>query len=166
MNPVDHPHGGGNHQHIGKASTIARSAVPGQKVGLIAARRVSTPSHTSTRRLTAMAADRSPAGYSQGQGGVIWRRRLAVFIIAHTKFLCMATCIICFTIMRSHTFSLREQTLPVRSPISRDPLFFSQGQAMPAMDHSEWRPMIGFSSGFNLDSRSNSQRWNRGVKRC
>ena len=27
-------------QHIGKASTIARSAVPGQKVGLIAARRV------------------------------------------------------------------------------------------------------------------------------
>jgi hypothetical protein len=41
MNPVDHPHGGGNHQHIGKASTVARSAVPGQKVGLIAARRVS-----------------------------------------------------------------------------------------------------------------------------
>ncbi len=41
MNPVDHPHGGGNHQHIGKASTISRYAVPGQKVGLIAARRVS-----------------------------------------------------------------------------------------------------------------------------
>lgn len=41
MNPVDHPHGGGNHQHIGKASTISREAVPGQKVGLIAARRVS-----------------------------------------------------------------------------------------------------------------------------
>lgn len=40
MNPVDHPHGGGNHQHIGKASTISRQAVPGQKVGLIAARRV------------------------------------------------------------------------------------------------------------------------------
>jgi len=39
MNPVDHPHGGGNHQHIGKASTVPRSAVPGQKVGLIAARR-------------------------------------------------------------------------------------------------------------------------------
>jgi len=39
MNPVDHPHGGGNHQHIGKASTISRQAVPGQKVGLIAARR-------------------------------------------------------------------------------------------------------------------------------
>lgn len=39
MNPVDHPHGGGNHQHIGKASTIARCAVSGQKVGLIAARR-------------------------------------------------------------------------------------------------------------------------------
>lgn len=45
MNPVDHPHGGGNHQHIGKASTIARGAVSGQKVGLIAARRVRDLSH-------------------------------------------------------------------------------------------------------------------------
>ncbi|KAF7459039.1 60S ribosomal protein L8 [Cryptosporidium felis] len=39
MNPVDHPHGGGNHQHIGHPSTVSRSAPPGQKVGLIAARR-------------------------------------------------------------------------------------------------------------------------------
>ena len=39
MNPVDHPHGGGNHQHIGKSSTIRRDAPPGRKVGLIAARR-------------------------------------------------------------------------------------------------------------------------------
>ena len=39
MNPVDHPHGGGNHQHIGKASTVPRFAPPGQKAGLIAARR-------------------------------------------------------------------------------------------------------------------------------
>ena len=39
MNPVDHPHGGGNHQHIGKASTISRQAARGQKAGLIAARR-------------------------------------------------------------------------------------------------------------------------------
>jgi len=39
MNPVDHPHGGGNHQHIGKASTISRYASQGQKAGLIAARR-------------------------------------------------------------------------------------------------------------------------------
>lgn len=39
MNPVEHPHGGGNHQHIGHASTIKRTAPPGQKVGLIAARR-------------------------------------------------------------------------------------------------------------------------------
>lgn len=39
MNPVDHPHGGGNHQHIGKASTIARLTPHGRKVGLIAARR-------------------------------------------------------------------------------------------------------------------------------
>lgn len=39
MNPVDHPHGGGNHQHLGRASTVSRFAPPGQKVGLIAARR-------------------------------------------------------------------------------------------------------------------------------
>ncbi|KAJ3262039.1 60S ribosomal protein L2A [Boothiomyces macroporosus] len=39
MNPVDHPHGGGNHQHIGHASTVRRDAPPGQKAGLIAARR-------------------------------------------------------------------------------------------------------------------------------
>lgn len=39
MNPVDHPHGGGNHQHIGHPSTVPRSAPPGMKVGLIAARR-------------------------------------------------------------------------------------------------------------------------------
>ena len=39
MNPVEHPHGGGNHQHIGHPSTVKRDAVPGQKVGLIAARR-------------------------------------------------------------------------------------------------------------------------------
>jgi hypothetical protein len=39
MNPVEHPFGGGNHQHIGKPSTVSRLAVPGRKVGLIAARR-------------------------------------------------------------------------------------------------------------------------------
>merc|ERR1711988_730131 len=39
MNPVEHPHGGGNHQHIGKASTVWRGASAGKKVGLIAARR-------------------------------------------------------------------------------------------------------------------------------
>lgn len=39
MNPVDHPHGGGNHQHIGKPSTVPRDTPPGRKVGLIAARR-------------------------------------------------------------------------------------------------------------------------------
>ena len=35
MNPVDHPHGGGNHQHIGKASTISRYASQGQKAGYV-----------------------------------------------------------------------------------------------------------------------------------
>jgi large subunit ribosomal protein L8e len=38
-NPVEHPFGGGNHQHIGKPSTVARDAPAGRKVGLIAARR-------------------------------------------------------------------------------------------------------------------------------
>jgi large subunit ribosomal protein L8e len=39
MNPVEHPHGGGNHQHIGHPSTSNRLSSAGQKVGLIAARR-------------------------------------------------------------------------------------------------------------------------------
>merc|ERR1719215_1815230 len=39
MNPVEHPHGGGNHQHVGHPTTVSGNAVPGQKVGLIAARR-------------------------------------------------------------------------------------------------------------------------------
>jgi large subunit ribosomal protein L8e len=39
MNPVDHPHGGGNHQHIGHPSTVSRHTPAGRKVGLIAARR-------------------------------------------------------------------------------------------------------------------------------
>jgi len=39
MNPVEHPHGGGNHQHIGHASTCRGDAPPGAKVGMIAARR-------------------------------------------------------------------------------------------------------------------------------
>ncbi len=37
--PVEHPHGGGNHQHIGHPSTVKRSTPAGRKVGLIAARR-------------------------------------------------------------------------------------------------------------------------------
>ncbi len=70
MNPVDHPHGGGNHQHIGKASTIARSAVPGQKVGLIAARRVrefSIPEFTVSFMVFV---DWSASWFCQGQGVV------------------------------------------------------------------------------------------------
>jgi len=39
MNPVEHPHGGGNHQHIGHPSTVRRDKSRGKKVGLIAARR-------------------------------------------------------------------------------------------------------------------------------
>ena len=40
MNACNHPHGGGNHQHIGKkGSCVSRIAPPGRKVGLIAARR-------------------------------------------------------------------------------------------------------------------------------
>jgi len=39
MNPVDHPHGGGNQQHMGKPGTCGRHVVPGAKCGQIAARR-------------------------------------------------------------------------------------------------------------------------------
>jgi len=39
MNPVEHPHGGGNHQHVGHPTTSNRHAPAGAKVGLIAARR-------------------------------------------------------------------------------------------------------------------------------
>lgn len=39
MNATDHPHGGGNHPHVGKPTTVSRNAPPGRKVGHIAARR-------------------------------------------------------------------------------------------------------------------------------
>jgi large subunit ribosomal protein L8e len=39
MNPVEHPHGGGNHQHIGHPSTVRKDAPAGKKAGLIGARR-------------------------------------------------------------------------------------------------------------------------------
>merc|ERR1711915_23689 len=39
MNPVDHPHGGGNHQHIGHPSTVSKNAPPNSRVGLVGARR-------------------------------------------------------------------------------------------------------------------------------
>merc|ERR1712203_919195 len=35
MNPVEHPHGGGNHQHIGKASTVMRGTSPDAKSVLL-----------------------------------------------------------------------------------------------------------------------------------
>ena len=70
MNPVDHPHGGGNHQHIGKASTIARSAVPGQKVGLIAARRVCDFVIRILWGPLIVPADWSTPRFRQGQGVV------------------------------------------------------------------------------------------------
>ncbi|KAF1740533.1 hypothetical protein MXB_5071 [Myxobolus squamalis] len=51
MNPVDHPHGGGNHQHIGFASTVSRSMPPGRKVGLIAARRTGLTRSTARNNI-------------------------------------------------------------------------------------------------------------------
>ncbi|XP_077341291.1 large ribosomal subunit protein uL2-like [Lithobates pipiens] len=48
MNPVEHPFGGGNHQYIGKPSTIRRHAPAGRKVGLIAARRTGRLRGTKT----------------------------------------------------------------------------------------------------------------------
>lgn len=39
MNPVDHPFGGGAHQHVGKPKTVSRRSPPGKKVGSFGARR-------------------------------------------------------------------------------------------------------------------------------
>ncbi|KAF7695769.1 60S ribosomal protein L8 [Cucumispora dikerogammari] len=39
MNPVDHPHGGGNHQHVGHPTTVSRGRSLNGRVGLVAARR-------------------------------------------------------------------------------------------------------------------------------
>lgn len=39
MNAIDHPFGGGGHQHTGKPKTVSRGTSPGRKVGHIAARR-------------------------------------------------------------------------------------------------------------------------------
>jgi large subunit ribosomal protein L2 len=39
MNAVNHPHGGGNHQHIGKPSTVSKNTPPGRKVGRFAPKR-------------------------------------------------------------------------------------------------------------------------------
>ncbi len=39
MAAVNHPHGGGGHQHVGKPYTVKRGASPGRKVGSIAAKR-------------------------------------------------------------------------------------------------------------------------------
>ena len=39
MNVVDHPFGGGRGKHAGRPRSIGRGAPPGQKVGLIAARK-------------------------------------------------------------------------------------------------------------------------------
>lgn len=33
MNPVNHPHGGGAHQHVGRPSTVSSGTWPGAKVG-------------------------------------------------------------------------------------------------------------------------------------
>lgn len=38
MNPVDHPHGGGNHQAVHGPNSVSRRAPPGSKVGNIAPR--------------------------------------------------------------------------------------------------------------------------------
>ena len=39
MNPVNHPHGGGAHQHVGRPSTVSSGTWPGAKVGRFSRRR-------------------------------------------------------------------------------------------------------------------------------
>ena len=101
MNPVDHPHGGGNHQHIGKASTIARAAVPGQKVGLIAARRVSDFFRSWLPSLTKLVSvDGSFAWYRQSQGSVI----SVLYAVFTTMFLSRKVYATCSVIPDIHIF--------------------------------------------------------------
>lgn len=45
-NPVDHPHGGGSHQHVGRPSTVSVHAPPGAKVG-----RLSPKKYKKAKRL-------------------------------------------------------------------------------------------------------------------
>jgi large subunit ribosomal protein L2 len=39
MNPVDHPYGGGAHQHVGKSKSVSGTSPPGKKVGSFRSRR-------------------------------------------------------------------------------------------------------------------------------
>jgi len=39
MNPVNHPHGGGGHPHVGTQSSVGRNTPPGRKVGRLAPQR-------------------------------------------------------------------------------------------------------------------------------
>lgn len=50
MNPVDHPHGGGNQQHMGKPGTVKGTTPAGAKSGQISARRTGRV-HGSLRQL-------------------------------------------------------------------------------------------------------------------
>ena len=39
MNAVDHPHGGGDHQHVGVPSSVSSNASPGRKVGRLSSKK-------------------------------------------------------------------------------------------------------------------------------
>lgn len=41
MNPINHPFGGGSHQHVGRPSTVGRGRRPGQKVGRLSPKKKS-----------------------------------------------------------------------------------------------------------------------------
>jgi hypothetical protein len=75
MNPVDHPHGGGNHQHIGHASTMARDSSAGKKKSSQTNRMNSVthllnydPFHRSKGRSHCCPSYWSPPWYQEAQG--------------------------------------------------------------------------------------------------
>ena len=39
MNAGNHPHGGGNHQHVGRPNTVSKHAPPGKKVGRLSSKK-------------------------------------------------------------------------------------------------------------------------------
>ncbi len=50
MNAIDHPHGGGDHQHVGVESTVSSNAPPGRKVGRLSSKKKKEDKKKEERR--------------------------------------------------------------------------------------------------------------------
>ena len=50
MNAIDHPHGGGDHQHVGVPSSVSANASPGRKVGRLSSKKKKKDKDKKERR--------------------------------------------------------------------------------------------------------------------